>query len=158
MLTANLATKLEGLLGANRVTAGEDALAPFKVDGVSPSAAVHPQSAAEVAEVIAFAATGKLAIVSCGSRSKLELGMPPGRYDIALDMTGLCQIAHYDAGDLTLSVDAGMPLCNSSKRLRKSSNFFHWQCPASKLQPSVAQLRPGLTRRSGNNMEPRATS
>jgi len=129
MLTANLATKLEGLLGANRVTAGEDALAPFKVDGVSPSAAVHPQSAAEVAEVIAFAATGKLAIVSCGSRSKLELGMPPGRYDIALDMTGLCQIAHYDAGDLTLSVDAGMPLRQLEQTLAEKQQFLPLAVP-----------------------------
>src|SRR5271169_6532279 len=129
MLTANLATKLEGLLGANRVTAGEDALAPFKVDGVSPSAAVHPQSAAEVAEVIAFAATGKLAIVSCGSRSKLELGMPPGRYDIALDMTGLCQIAHYDAGDLTLSVDAGMSLRQLEQALAEKKQFLPFAVP-----------------------------
>src|SRR5271165_532724 len=106
MLTANLAAKLVGLLGSNRVTAGEAALASFRVDGVSPSAAVHLHSAAETAEVIGFAATEKLAIVGCGSRSKLELGMPPERYDIALDMTGLCQIAHHDAGDLTLSVDA----------------------------------------------------
>jgi glycolate oxidase FAD binding subunit len=129
MPTANLAAKLEGLLGASRVTAGEDALAPFRVDGVSPSAAVHPQSATEAAEIIGFAATEKLAIVSCGSRSKLELGMPPARYDIALDMTGLCRLAHHDAGDLTLSVDAGMSLRQLERALAEKQQFLPLAVP-----------------------------
>jgi glycolate oxidase FAD binding subunit len=129
MPTANLAAKLEGLLGSSRVTAGEDALASFRVDGVSPSAAVHPQSAAEAAEIIGFAATEKLAIVSCGSRSKLELGMPPARYDIALDMTGLCRLAHHDAGDRTLSVDAGMSLRQLEQALAEKQQFLPLAVP-----------------------------
>lgn len=129
MTTANLAAKLEGLLGSSRVTAGEDALAPFRVDGVSPSAAVQPQSAAEAAEIIRFVAAEKLTIVSCGSCSKLELGTPPTRYDIALDMTGLCQLAHYDAGDLTLSVDAGMSLRQLEQALTEKQQFLPLAVP-----------------------------
>src|SRR5260370_8091818 len=124
MLTANRAAKLQGLLGATRVTAVEDVLSSFAVDGISPAAIIQPASAEEVAEVVRFAASEELAIVSCGSRSKLELGMPPARYDIALDMTGLCRIAHYDAGDLTLSVDAGMPLRQLEQALAEKQQFL----------------------------------
>jgi glycolate oxidase FAD binding subunit len=129
MLTANLAAKLQGLLGATRVTAAEDALPSFAVDGISPAAIIQPASAEEVAEVVRFAASEELAIVSCGSRSKLELGMPPARYDIALDMTGLCRIAHYDAGDLTLSVDAGVPLRQLEQALAEKQQFLPLAVP-----------------------------
>ena len=129
MLTANLAAKLQSLLGATNVTAPEDSPTSFAVDGVSPAAIVQPASAEEVAEVVRFAAAEKLAFVSCGSRSKLELGMPPARYDIALDMTGLCRIAHYDAGDLTLSVDAGMPLRQLEQALAEKQQFLPLAVP-----------------------------
>ncbi len=129
MLTANLAAKLEGLLGATRVIAAEDSLLSFAVDGVAPAAIIRPASAEEVAEVARFAAREKLAIISCGSRSKLDLGMPPTRYDIALDMTGLCLIAHYDAGDLTLSVDAGMPLRHLEQTLAEQQQFLPLAVP-----------------------------
>ncbi len=129
MLTANLAAKLEGLLGATRVIAAEDSLLSFAVDGVAPAAIIQPASAEEVAEVARFAASENLAIVSCGSRSKLDLGMPPARYDIALDMSGLCLIAHYDAGDLTLSVDAGMPLRHLEQKLAEQQQFLPLAVP-----------------------------
>jgi FAD binding domain len=101
----------------------------FAVDGFSPSAIVLPVSAAEVEEVVRFAASEELAIISCGSRSKLEIGMPPARYDIALDMRGLCQIAHYDAGDLTLSVDAGIPLRQLQQTLAHKQQFLPLAVP-----------------------------
>jgi glycolate oxidase FAD binding subunit len=129
MLTANLAAKLQSLLGATRVAAEEDAVPSFAVDGISPAAIIQPASAEEVAEVVRFAASEKLTIVSCGSRSKLELGMPPARYDIALDMTGLCRIAHYDPGDLTLSVDAGMPLRHLEQALAEKQQFLPLAVP-----------------------------
>src|SRR5258708_1832737 len=107
---ANLSTRLEKLVGSNRVSATESSLQEFAIAGRAPMAVLKPRSAEEVAGIASFAATEKLAVAACGSRSKLELGMPPQRYDLALDMTELSQIAHYDPGDLTLSVDACMPL------------------------------------------------
>jgi FAD/FMN-containing dehydrogenase len=52
MLIANLAARLEGVLGAGRVTASEEALSSFAVDGISPAAVVRPTAAEEVAEVV----------------------------------------------------------------------------------------------------------
>jgi glycolate oxidase FAD binding subunit len=129
MPSANFAARLESVLGASRVRATEAELLSFAVDGFSPSAIVLPASAAEVEEVVRFAASEGLAIISCGSRSKLEIGMPPARYDIALDMRGLCQIANYDAGDLVLSVDAGIALRQLEQVLANKQQFLPLAVP-----------------------------
>jgi len=128
--TANLAARLEGLLGVHRViVAAESELLDYAIDGLVPAAIVRPHSAPEVAEVVRFALAEKLAVIPTGSRGKLGLGMPPARYDIALDMTGLHGIAHYDAGDLTLSVDAGMPLRELAKVLAEKNQFLPLSVP-----------------------------
>src|SRR6266487_3014714 len=115
--SANLAARLESLIGASHVGADPSVCADYAVDAVLPSAVAKPASAEEVAAIVRFAALEKLAIVPCGNRTKLRIGMPPSRYDLALDMTGPSQIAHYDPGDLTLSVDARLPLDTLPARL-----------------------------------------
>lgn len=126
---ANLAARLESLIGTHRVVAAKAELLEYAVDGVVPAAIVRPNSAPEVAEVVRFALAEKLAVIPSGSRSKLRLGMPPVRYDIALDMTGLHEIAHYDAADLTLSVDAGMPLRELANVLAEKGQFLPLSVP-----------------------------
>jgi glycolate oxidase FAD binding subunit len=55
--------------------------------------------------------------------------MPPARYDIALDTTGLNQIAYYDPGDLTLSVDAGTSLAQLAEALAQQKQFLPLAVP-----------------------------
>ena len=127
--TASLAARLEGTIGRHRVVSSEEELAEYVVDGIVPGAIVKPHSAEEAREVMRFAAADKLALIPVGSRSKCDIGMPPARYDIALDMTGMREIAHYDAGDLTLSVDAGTPLRQLEHVLAESQQFLPLAVP-----------------------------
>ncbi|HXM95683.1 MAG TPA: FAD-binding oxidoreductase [Candidatus Dormibacteraeota bacterium] len=127
--TSNLAARLESTISAPHVTADFRACEKYSIDNLIPSAVVHPASAEEVAEIVRFAIFEKLAVVPCGARSKLGIGMPPARYHIALDMSGLRQIAHYDPGDLTLSVDAGMPLAELSQILARKNQFLPLAVP-----------------------------
>ena len=127
----HLAARLESIIGTSRAIADPTICADYTVDESSPSAVAKPASAEEVGELARFAALEKLTIIACGNRTKLSIGMPPTRYDIALDMTGLNQIAHYDPGDLTLSVDAGanfndfaVPLYNQKQFLPLSVPFY----------------------------------
>ena len=101
---------LEKILGPGQVSTDPAELVPYAVDGSVPAAAVQPNDAAEVAEVVKFAAAEKLALIPLAARTKLGIGMSPRRYDVAVDLRRLNRVAHYDPGDLTLSVDAGMPL------------------------------------------------
>lgn len=107
---ASMVPRLESVIGAANVNASPEFCNKYSVDGLVPSVVVKPTSAAEIVEIVKFAASEKLALIPTGSRSKLGIGMPPQRYDLALDMTGLNQISHYDRDDLTLSVDAGLGL------------------------------------------------
>src|SRR5258708_4630518 len=141
---ANLSTRLEKLVGRNRVSATESSLQEFAIAGRAPMAVLKPRSAEEVAEIVSFAATEKLAVTACGSRSKLELGMPPQRYDLALDMTELSQIAHYDPGDLTVGVDAGMPLGELAKVLAAKNQFLPLAVPCSATSTIGGAIASGI--------------
>jgi glycolate oxidase FAD binding subunit len=125
----NVAARLETVIGAARVNGGSESCAKFAVDGVVPSVVARPTSSAEVVEIVRFAKSEKLALIPCGRRTKMGIGMPPARYDIALDMTGLNQIAYYDPGDLTLSVDAGMNLTQLADALAQQQQFVPLAVP-----------------------------
>lgn len=128
-LARHFVTRLEGLLGADRVLSGDEALATFAVNGIFPAAVARPASAEEVSAAVRYAAEEKLALIAHGSRSKSEMGMPPTRYDIAVDMSSMREIAHYDAADLTLSVDAGMPLRDLATHLAEKRQFLPLAVP-----------------------------
>jgi glycolate oxidase FAD binding subunit len=117
-------TALESVMDASRMISDPTALAKYVIHGVVPGSAAKPTSAQEAAEVVRYAATEKLAVVPCGNRTKLDLGAPPLRYDIALDLSGLCEIAHYDPADLTLSADAGIPLAELNATLLQHNQFL----------------------------------
>jgi FAD/FMN-containing dehydrogenase len=126
---ANLMARLESLLGADRVLRVDDGSPDYAIDGIGPGAVVRPCCTDEVVELVRFAISEKLAVVPCGSRSKIDIGMTPERYDIALDMTGLRTIAHYDAGDLTLAVDAGVSLRRLTEFLELNKQFLPLAVP-----------------------------
>ena len=128
-LASNLASRLESAIGASQVIADRATCSQYTVDEIIPSAVAKPTSAEQVAEIVRFTAVEKLALIPCGHRTKLEIGMPPSRYDIALDMTGLHQIAHYDPGDLTVSVDAGASFNDLAAPLYKQKQFLPLSVP-----------------------------
>jgi glycolate oxidase FAD binding subunit len=124
-----IATRVEGLLGAHRVVATPDELAHYAIGGMQPAAALRPATPEEVCEVVRFARTERLAIVPCGSATKFAMGTLPARYDLALDVSSLDQIAHYDPGDLTVSADAGVPLTALQARLAAHGQFVPLEVP-----------------------------
>jgi len=128
-VATNVAARLETVIGAERVNGGSDSCTKLAVDGLTPSVVARPASSAEVVEIVRFAKSEKLALIPCGNCTKLGVGMPPARYDVALDMTGLNQIAYYDPGDLTLSVDAGMNLAQLAEALALQKQFLPLAVP-----------------------------
>jgi glycolate oxidase FAD binding subunit len=121
---ASIAARLETIVGASHVQSNPDSRAAYAVDGILPSVVARPASSEQVAEIVRFASIEKLAIIPCGNRTKLAIGMPPSHYDIALDMTALDQIPHYDPGDLTVSADAGTPLTKLNSVLNEHNQFL----------------------------------
>jgi glycolate oxidase FAD binding subunit len=122
--STNLIARFESILGSSQVLADPASCATYAVDEILPSVVVKTASAEQVAEIVRFASLEKLALIPCGNRTKLALGTPPSRYDIALDLTALNQIPHYDPGDLTVSADAGTPLTKLNALLYEHNQFL----------------------------------
>jgi glycolate oxidase FAD binding subunit len=120
----NLSDRLASVVGADCIERNTAALSHYTIDGLTPSAAVKPATAEEAAEVVRFALKENFAIIPCGSRSKLQIGNIPARYDIVLDMAALNRIAHYDPGDLTVSIDAGCALKIIAATLHPQNQFL----------------------------------
>jgi glycolate oxidase FAD binding subunit len=109
MKTATAAlTRLEEITGRENVIGDPAQLAAYAVDEIVPAAAVLPASVQEIGEVVRFAAGEKLSLIATGARTKLGIGAPPSRYDIALDLTRMNRVLAYDPGDLTLGVEPGI--------------------------------------------------
>ncbi len=121
--TTNLA-RIADIAGAQNVIGDPARLAPYEIGGKIPSAAVRPESAEHIGEIVKFAAGEKLAIVASGARTKLGMGMPPRQYDLALDMTRLDRIVAYDPGDMTLSVEPGIPVHRIESTLVEHRQFL----------------------------------
>lgn len=117
------------IVGAANFTDDPREVAAYAVDGVRPCAAVRPGTAGEVAELVKLAVAEKLAVIPTGARTKLGIGMPPARYDLAIDMTRLDRVISYDPGDLTLSVEAGIPLAKLATTLAEHKQFLPLAVP-----------------------------
>jgi glycolate oxidase FAD binding subunit len=116
--------RLAAMVGDTHLIASGPELAPYEIDGLRPAAAVRPGTTEEVAEIVRLATAEKLALVASGARTKLSIGWPPKRYDLALDMSRLDRIVSYDPGDLTLSVESGIRLQALSSALAERGQFL----------------------------------
>lgn len=121
---ATALARLASLVGEENCLSDPGALAQCEASGVRPGAVVRPGTAEEVAEVVRFAAAEKLALIACGGRSKLSIGMPPLRDDVAVDVSRLNRVVAYDPGDLTLSVEAGIGIAPLLDALRERNQWL----------------------------------
>jgi glycolate oxidase FAD binding subunit len=102
------------ILGPTDVKTGMASLAAYAIGGKAPAEFAQPCSAAEAVEIVRRAGAENRAIVVAGARTKLEIGKPPTRYDIAFDMTRMDRVISYDPDDLTLSVEPGITIAKLS--------------------------------------------
>jgi glycolate oxidase FAD binding subunit len=120
----SLALRLAELVGAGRVHTAPKSLGAYEVDGRRPSAALLPSSVAEVAEILRFASAERLAVIPIGGRTHLHIGMPPHRYDLALDVSALNRVLAYEPHDLTLGVEPGITYTELDRSLREKGQFL----------------------------------
>jgi glycolate oxidase FAD binding subunit len=129
MASVTMSSRLSGIAGSAGVITDPGELAAYQIGDKIPQAAVRPRTGEEVAELVKFAAAEKLAIVATGARTKLGMGMPPRRYELALDMTQLDRVIAYEPGDLTLGVEAGVPLEKLAAVLAEHRQFLPLPVP-----------------------------
>ena len=71
----------------------------------------------------------------------MGIGLPPTRYDLALDLSRLDRVIAYDPGDLTRQRRSRGARCENWRQFWRSiANFYRWQFPTSTARRSAAQL------------------
>jgi glycolate oxidase FAD binding subunit len=124
-------TRLEEIVGGSFVVTDPAEITVREVCGVLPAVIVRPADAAQIAEIVQFAAMEKLAAIPTGGCSKLGIGSPPSRYDIALDLSRLNHVLAYDPKDLTLGVEPGMRMEDLLRTLGEQRQFLPLAVPFS---------------------------
>jgi glycolate oxidase FAD binding subunit len=93
------------LAGACEVAPASDADA---VSGTPATYVATPASTGQAAAVLTAAATLGLSVLPRGTGSKLAWGTPPAACDLIVDTSKLNQVISHEAGDLVVSVQAGV--------------------------------------------------
>ncbi len=117
-------SSLEHLLGAQHVRDDAETLERFRIDGSAPSAVVEPANSTELVEIVRWARANKAALLPATSGLYLPLGNPPAALDIAISLRRMNRVVHYDAGDLTFTAEAGLPLAEAQQRLGEHKQFL----------------------------------
>lgn len=122
-------SRLASIAGPAHVISDSPNLAAYEIGEKKPVAVVSAGTIEEVAEIVRFAAAEKLAIVPAGARTKLQMGLPPKQYDLALDMTRLDRVTAYDPADLTLAVEPGISLARLASVLAEHKQWLPLGAP-----------------------------
>ena len=128
-VAVSLGSRLGDLVGAGHVVTDPAALAAYEVDGRRPSVALLPSSADEIAEILRFASAERLAVIPVGGKTHLHIGMPPQRYDLALDVSRMKRILAYEPRDLTLGIEPGITSADLDRSLREKGQFLPLSAP-----------------------------
>jgi glycolate oxidase FAD binding subunit len=82
----------------------------YAAAGVVPACVIQPHDYDDVATAVRALGRAGLALIPTGHPTHLDVGAPPQRYDAALTTRRLDRIVAHEAGDMTVTVQAGVTL------------------------------------------------
>lgn len=85
---------------------------------------MRPDSVDAAAELIRAAAHEEGLLLFRGSGSKLDWGAPPSSVDLLVDSSGLNRILAHDAADMTVAVEAGVPVADLQDLLASTGQWL----------------------------------
>jgi glycolate oxidase FAD binding subunit len=125
LTTTTAATSIErelaAIVGDAHVTLPD---AQMEINGVLPSSVVSPGSAEETAAILQLANSRDLVVAPAGACTQQDIGGIPERVDILLRTTRMNTIEHYDPGDLTIGINAGMPFAQAQHKLAEHQQWL----------------------------------
>jgi glycolate oxidase FAD binding subunit len=106
------------------------------IDDSAPFPVLRPASAADVSDLVRRAAAEGQALYPIGGRTQLGIGLPPERPGWAVETCALDTILDYPARDMTITVQAGIPLA----RLQQTLAAENQRLPIDIFAPQQATL------------------
>ena len=101
----------------------------YEIDGTYPRLVARPSDVEGVSETMRFAHEQGLAVVPWGGGTRIQLGNIPGRYDVALDITGVNRMVDHTPGDLTATAEAGMRVAALQESLGRHGQILAIDSP-----------------------------
>ena len=96
----------------------------YAVDGLRPAFVAAPATPEDVGATLAAANDAGAAVIPFGGGTQMHLGMPPERYDLALDLRRLDRVIEYEPADLTVTVEAGVRLAELQRVLAQHGQWL----------------------------------
>jgi len=128
--------RLHQIVGEEHLLTDTAAVGRHVVDGQTPAAVVFPGTGEEVAALLRAAAEMKLSVLLSGAGHHLYLGAPAAPIGLVVSLTRLNRIVEYDAGDLTITAQAGMSLAALSQAVAEQGQALPLDPPG----PATATL------------------
>ena len=100
------------------------------IDGATPDLVIEPRTPEAVAAALAWASARRLSVVIQGAGTKREWGRCPDRLDVMLGMGRLARVLDHRQGDLTVTVEAGLPLRELNETLARHRQQLPLDPPA----------------------------
>jgi glycolate dehydrogenase FAD-binding subunit len=88
-----------------------------QIDHLGPLPVERPASVTELGGLIRRAVAENLALYPLGGQTLLHFGSPPERWGLGVDMRQLDQVIDYPARDMTITVQAGIPVARLQQLL-----------------------------------------
>jgi glycolate oxidase FAD binding subunit len=98
------------VLPRDGVATSDEALGVFAIDGLRPQYVLFPETVDDLGRCLAAADQAGMTVMPVGNGTQLGCGNPPQRYDVALSTRRLARILAHEAGDMTVTVEAGATL------------------------------------------------
>lgn len=106
------------------LTSSVRALTAYAIDDRIPRRHVAAQSEIDVVDAIRAANADGESIVLWGGGTRIGIGDPPERYDVALDLRGVRGIVDHQPADLTVTVRAGTPMAELQAALAAHGQWW----------------------------------
>ncbi len=121
--------RLAEIVGDEHLTFDTEFLRERGWEGPLPQAIVHPHSPEQVAEVMKLACAERLKVSPAGALTKQRMGGVPRQIDLILSLDRLNRVTDYQPADLTVTVQAGLPIRELDAALRAQGQMLPFDAP-----------------------------
>ncbi len=121
--------RLAEIVGDEHLTFDTEFLRTRGWEGPLPQAVVHPPSPEQVAEVMKLACAERLKVSPAGALTKQRMGGVARQIDWVLSLDRLNRVTDYQPADLTVTVQAGLPIREMDAALRAQGQMLPLDAP-----------------------------
>ncbi len=114
--------KFENIIRKDYLRTDHETCLSYAVDGVIPRAVLFPGKVKEVAGIVRIACRENLSVVPWGGGTRMGKGAAPSRLDLVICTERLNRVIDIDAGNLTVTVQAGVRLFDLQEALAGEEN------------------------------------